>query len=51
MFEGIEYMKKGISLIVLVITIIIILAGALILNLSSNNPVDKANETKIRSDA
>ena len=38
-------MKKGISLIVLVITIIIIiiLAGAVILNLSNKNPIDNAN--------
>ena len=38
--------KKGISLIVLVITIIviIILAGAVILNLASNNPIDQARK-------
>ncbi len=37
-------MKNGISLIVLIITIIIIiiLAGAVILNLSNNNPIDNA---------
>ena len=44
-------MKKGISLIVLVITIIIviILAGAVILNLSNNNPVEMATEAKNKS--
>ena len=44
--------KKGISLIVLVITIIIIiiLAGAVILNLSNNNPVDNANKAKVLQD-
>ncbi|MBR1883460.1 MAG: hypothetical protein IJ809_00675 [Clostridia bacterium] len=42
-------MKKGISLIVLVITIIIIiiLAGAVILNLSNNNPIDNANKAAL----
>ncbi len=42
-------MKKGISLIVLVITIIviIILAGAIILNLTKNNPIDSARIAKI----
>ncbi len=37
-------MKKGISLIVLIITIIviIILAGTIIFNLSNNNPIDSA---------
>ncbi len=41
-------MKKGISLIVLVITIIviIILAGAVILNLTKNNPMDSAKKAK-----
>ena len=44
--------KKGISLIVLVITIIIIiiLAGAVILNLSNNNPIENANKAKIMQD-
>lgn len=44
-------MKKGISLIVLVITIIviIILAGALILNLSKNNPIDSAKKAQFYS--
>ena len=39
--------KSGISLIVLVITIIImiILAGAVIVSLSSSDIVDRANET------
>ena len=39
-------MKKGISLITLIITIIvvIILAGVIIFSISKNNPVDKANE-------
>ena len=41
-------MKKGISLIVLVITIIviIILAGAVILSLSANNPITQATTAK-----
>jgi len=41
-------MKKGISLIVLVITIIviIILAGAVILSLSANNPIAQATIAK-----
>ena len=44
--------QKGVSLIVLVITIIIIiiLAGAVILNLSNNNPIDNANKAKIMQD-
>ncbi|MDF2866477.1 MAG: hypothetical protein K0R72_1295 [Clostridia bacterium] len=44
-------MKKGISLIVLVITIIviIILAGAVILSLSNNNPIEQANEAVFKS--
>jgi Tfp pilus assembly protein PilE len=49
----IEQMKKskGISLIVLVITIIviIILAGAIILEMSDNNPIDQAKEAKFKS--
>ncbi len=42
-------MKMGISLIVLVITIIviIILAGAVILNLTNNNPMDSARIAKL----
>ncbi len=45
-------MKKGISLIVLVITIIviIILAGAIILNLTNNNPIDTANKSVFQND-
>jgi len=45
-------MKKGISLIVLVITIIviIILAGAVILSLSTNNPIFSASEATFKSD-
>jgi flagellar basal body-associated protein FliL len=41
-------MKKGISLIVLVITIIviIILAGAVILSLSANNPITQATTAR-----
>lgn len=44
--------NKGVSLIVLVITIIviIILAGSVIINLSSNNPITKSNEAKVMSD-
>lgn len=43
--------KKGISLIVLVITIIvlIILAGTVILTLSNNNPVESAEEATFKS--
>jgi len=43
--------NKGISLVVLVITIIIttILAGAVILNLSNNNPIDKATEATFKT--
>ena len=39
-------MKKGISLIVLVITIIvmIIIAGAIIISLNSSNVIDRSNE-------
>jgi hypothetical protein len=45
-------MKKGISLIVLVITIIviIILAGAVILSLADNNPIASANKATCLSD-
>jgi hypothetical protein len=44
--------KKGVSLIVLVITIIviIILAGAVILSLSSNNPINTANKATFIND-
>ena len=44
--------KKGISLIVLVITIIvmIVLAAAIILSLQSSGIIDKANEAKTASD-
>ncbi len=44
--------KKGISLIVLIITIIviIILAGAVILNLTKNNPIDSARKAKFLND-
>ncbi|MDD2376523.1 MAG: hypothetical protein PHD15_04395 [Clostridia bacterium] len=43
--------KKGISLIVLVITIIviIILAGAVILSLANNNPIESANEATFKT--
>jgi hypothetical protein len=45
-------MKKGISLIVLIITIIviIILAGSVILSLSENNPIISAEEATFRND-
>ncbi len=41
-------MKKGMSLIVLVITILvmIILAGVVVVGLSDNNPIDSANSAK-----
>ena len=44
-------MKKGISLIVLVITIIvmIIIAGAIIISLNSSNVIDSANEAVDKS--
>ena len=47
-----ENKRKGISLIVLIITIIviIILAGAVILNLSKNNPIDSARKAKFVND-
>ncbi|MDD2377022.1 MAG: hypothetical protein PHD15_03960, partial [Clostridia bacterium] len=43
--------KKGISLIVLVITIIviIILAGAVILSLANNNPIESSNEATFKT--
>lgn len=46
-------MKKGISLIVLVITIIvmIIIAGAIIISLNSTNLIQKADDAVITSDA
>ncbi len=45
-------MKRGISLIVLIITIIviIILAGAVILNLTNNNPIDSARKARLLND-
>jgi Tfp pilus assembly protein PilE len=45
--------RKGISLIVLVITIIviIILAGSVILSLSANNPIAQATEAKFKTNA
>ncbi|MEG0073284.1 MAG: hypothetical protein RR922_05360 [Clostridia bacterium] len=45
-------MKKGMSLIVLVITILvmIILAGVVIVSLSQNNPIGQANTAVILSD-
>ena len=44
-------MKKGISLIVLVITIIvmIIIAGAIIISLSQTNVIEQANDATARS--
>lgn len=44
--------NKGISLIVLIITIIIILilAGTVILSLAQNNAIDKAREAKFKTD-
>ena len=44
--------RKGISLIVLVITILvmIILAGVVIVSLSKNNPIQKANEAKEKTE-
>ncbi|MDF2865508.1 MAG: regulator of chromosome condensation [Clostridia bacterium] len=43
--------NRGISLVVLVITIIIItiLAGSVIVNFVTNNPIDKANEAKFKN--
>lgn len=45
-------MKKGISLIVLVITIIvmIIIAGAIIISLNSSNVISQANDAVTKSD-
>ncbi len=47
-----NYQEKGISLLVLVITIvvIIIIAGAVILNLSKNNPITEAKKARFLSD-
>lgn len=44
--------RKGISLIVLIITIIvvIILATIIILSFNRNNPIEKANQAKFKSD-
>ncbi len=44
--------RKGISLIVLVITILvmIILAGVVVVSLQKNNPIQKAKEAKFKSD-
>jgi len=43
--------KRGISLLILIITIIVILiiASAVLLNLTTNNPIDKARETKFKT--
>ncbi len=51
-YEKENIAKSGISLIVLVITIIviIIIAGAVILNLTQNNPVNDAKKAKFMSD-
>ncbi|MEG0073351.1 MAG: hypothetical protein RR922_02080 [Clostridia bacterium] len=45
-------MKKGMSLIVLVITVLvmIILAGVVVVSLSANNPIDKAKEARFKTD-
>jgi len=45
--------SKGISLIVLIITIIVImiLAGSVVLSLSKNNPITSASEAKFKSNA
>ncbi len=45
--------RKGISLIVLVITILvmIILAGVVIVSLQKNNPIEKAKEARFKQDA
>jgi len=52
MKKGIKNQKRGISLIVLVITIIvmIILASAIILSLRSSGIIGRANEAKTKSD-
>ena len=43
--------RKGISLIVLVITILvmIILAGVVVVSLQKNNPIERAKEAKFKS--
>jgi len=53
MKKGIKNQKRGISLIVLVITIVvmIILASAIILSLRSSGIIGRANEAKTKSDA
>jgi len=52
MKKGIKNQKRGISLIVLVITIVvmIILASAIILSLSGSGIIGRANEAKTKSD-
>ena len=44
--------KKGISLIVLIITIIVmlILVSIIVVSFNNNNPIEKANEAKFKSD-
>ncbi|MEG0872550.1 MAG: hypothetical protein RSE00_01015 [Clostridia bacterium] len=44
--------KKGISLIVLIVTIVvmIIITGAIILSVTEENPIDDANETRFKTD-
>ena len=46
------YKRKGISLIVLVITILvmIILAGVVVVSLQKNNPIEKAKEANFKTD-
>ena len=48
--EKIKKNKKGISLIVLVITIIVILAVAVILTIANNNPIKNANKARFQND-
>ena len=45
-------MKKGVSLIVLVITIIVmvIIAGVVIISVEDNNPIINAHETRFKTD-
>lgn len=45
--------KRGISLIVLIITVVVmlIIAGAIILTLNKNNPTESARESKFKTDA
>ena len=49
--KNINKRKNGISLIVLVITILvmIILAGVVIVSLSKNNPIEKAKEAEFKT--